>query len=327
MIPEPFTYIAAGFGIAMTLLSAAASTVESAKQRIDKFREYEDRLRQMGADILASDAEFESCLAEWRDDRKRLKSLEDCAQLFGDARRRDLEEKMFQVLNALANVQQVLVLRFAHATNGGGALSENLELSAGPVVEEAWKWMQHVAHKPLFVNASEHKSWTRLVNRSSRKYGLYLRTTFTIYDGERIKTRTERLQKAVSDFCKFTQHLSKSLPPLSIGLHATFADRVSHLIQLNQEWSNLSEVMSTLSGSPFAVLPRPPDSEGQIDCLCEGLDITTSMLVDDVDDEGKLIEKRVVHVSYLSVLTFPQRDRRMRAIRGHCKSEAINRIG
>lgn len=320
MIPEPFTYIAAGFGLAMTLISLAASTLESAKQRLDKFREYDDRIRQIGADIQTSDAELESCLTDWRDDRKRLQSLEDCAQLFGDSRRRDLEEKIFQVINALAKVQQALLFRFDCTTTTGvsDAIAGNLKLSAGPVVEEAWEWMQHAERKHVI---NEQRPWRLALTRKSRQYKVFLRAKFTVWDGEMIRSRTERLQKSVGDFKKFTDLLSKSLPPVD-SLHTTLADRVTHFVQLDKEWSNLSVVMSGLSGPPFTVLPRLPDDEGQIDCLRKGADVTTSMMVDTLDDEAQMARKKVVYVSYLSTMSVPQRDRRARAIRGGCKSES-----
>jgi hypothetical protein len=320
MIPEPFTYIAAGFGIAMALISAAASTLESAKQRIDKFREYEDRLRQMGSDIRISDTELESCLADWRDDGKRLQSLDACAQMFGDSRRRDLEERIYQVINALGNVQQVLILRFKYTTskNVSGVFPENLQLSAGPIFDEAWDWMNHARPERI---TSAQKPWLPAAIQTMSKKRIFLRATFAVLDGEAIRLRSERLQKSVGDFRKFTDLLSKSLPTLAAvdPLHATFADRVARLIELNQEWSNLSTVMSTMSGWPFEVLPRLPDKEGCIDCLKKGHDVTTSMLIEEVDDEQQSSNKAVVYVSYLSTLSIPPRDRRSQALGGLCK--------
>lgn len=321
MIPEPFTYIAAGFGIAMTLTSLVASTLESAKQRLDKFREYDDRIRQIGADIQTSDAELESCLTDWRDDRKRLQSLEDCARVFGDSRRRDLEEKIFQVISSLAKVQHFLLLRFDSnkTTSFSDVISGNLELPAGPVVEEGWDWIRHAERKHVI---NDQNPWRLALTRKSTKYKLFLRAKFTVWDGETIKSRTERLQKSVGDFKKFTDLLSRSLPPAD-SLHSTLADRVTHFVQLDKEWSNLSSVMSGLSGPPFTVLPRLPDDEGQIDCLRKGADVTTSMTVETSDDETQTARKKVVYVSYLSTMSVPQRDRRARAMRGGCKSKPL----
>jgi hypothetical protein len=327
MIPEPFTYIAAGFGIAMALISAAANTLESAKQRIDKFRDYEDRLRQMSSDIRISDTELESCLAEWRDDSKRLQSLDDCAQMFGDSRRQELEERIYQVINALGRVHQVLFSRFQFAAqNVSGVFSGNLQLSAGPILDEAWDWMNHAQREKIFAVASAQRPWIPTAIRSISKHRIFLRAKFAVLDGEDIKSRTERLQKSVDDFQKFTDLLSKSLPTLVAvdPLHATFADRVARLIELNQEWSNLSTVMSTVSGRPFEVLPRLPDKEGCIECLKKGHDVTTSMLIEGLDDEQQSNNKAVVYVSYLSTLSIPPCDRRMHALGGLCKGGPRN---
>ena len=322
MIPEPFTYIAAGFGIAMTLLSATASTLTAAKQQIDKFVEYEDRIRRMRSEIQLSEGELEDCLSAWRDDAGELYSLGDCAELFGTARREELEEKVYQIISALAKVQQTLC--FGIARPGQSLSADDMDTTPESAYEEAEAWVSSAPRKEVF--AAQQKSWRTKIKRQTAKYKLLTKVIFVVWNGETIKARTEALRKAVANLRTFTDLLKSNLPKLaSDSTRPSFAERVSHLNHLTRRWRDLSSVMEIISGAPFAVLPREPDSEGCIDSCEEDQDVTVSMLVETTDVETTNMERRIIYVSCLAAKSVPQHKMVENALRGECQGTQSTR--
>jgi len=324
MIPEPFTYAIAGFGVTMALIGAAATVLESSKQRIDKFREYKTRLQQLRSEVRLSELKFHDCMKEWRDDKGDLVRLEDCEELFGSRYCDDMGKTLSLVIIALAKLQQMVFfgLESTDILQTNGQL-QALKVGAGPAYEDAWTWMSPVSRGQVSAATSTSRDWKQnLRGLLSRRFGFLVRVKFTVWDGETINKRVEALRKAIDNFRELTNLLSNNIPKLAKDdrdtHEPTLATQITRLVRINRRWKDLQSVMGVVSGTPFAVLPRQPDDEGHTDCIRKGDDVTTSMLVEKLDINGHPA-RDIVYVSCEAALRIPSGNLAETTLTGQCK--------